>query len=153
VRMMHLHWTCCGSLDDVNDDAESSRESIATIQRYPNYTALRLVYVRVSDDGKFYDLQTSTSNRSIKIRHIHPSTLISSKKEDRAVLPHLAARSADHSFYFHPLLATLALIWSTTAGSASVLRSPSWSPSPATILRMMRRIILPDRVLGRSLTM
>jgi len=86
VRMMHLHWTCCGSLDDVNDDAESSRENIATIQRYPNYTALRLVYVRVSDDGKFYYLQTSTSNRSIKIRHIHPSTLISSKKEDQAVL-------------------------------------------------------------------
>lgn len=28
--------------------------------------------------------------------------------------------------------------------------SPSWSSSPAKILRMMRRIILPDRVLGRS---
>ena len=62
------------------------------------------------------------------------------------------------------------LIWSTTDGSASVDRSPSWSPSPAEILRCflrgpfrqlgistevrikrnrltrMRRIILPERV-------
>jgi hypothetical protein len=31
--------------------------------------------------------------------------------------------------------------------------SPNWSSSPAKIFRMMRRIILPDRVLGRSGTM
>ena len=30
------------------------------------------------------------------------------------------------------------LIWSTTDGSASVDRSPSWSPSPAEILRCLR---------------
>lgn len=32
----------------------------------------------------------------------------------------------------------------------TVVMSPSWSSSPAKILRMMRRMILPDRVLGRS---
>jgi len=42
---------------------------------------------------------------------------------------------------------------STTLGSANVLRSPNWSPSPEEILRMIRRMILPDRVLGRSGTM
>ena len=39
------------------------------------------------------------------------------------------------------LCATFSLICSTTAGSASVLRSPSWSPSPATISRIIRLMI------------
>jgi pyruvate/2-oxoglutarate dehydrogenase complex dihydrolipoamide dehydrogenase (E3) component len=37
----------------------------------------------------------------------------------------------------------------TTAGSARVDVSPSWSASLAAILRRMRRMILPERVLGR----
>lgn len=37
--------------------------------------------------------------------------------------------------------ATFCLITSTTLGSAIVLKSPSWSPSPATIFLRMRRII------------
>lgn len=68
------------------------------------------------------------------------------------------------------IAATLALMTSTTEGSARVLRSPSWSPSPAMILRMIRRMIygiislqevrgrklvctFPDRVFGKSDTM
>ena len=38
---------------------------------------------------------------------------------------------------------------STTAGSASVEVSPSWSCSLAAIFRRIRRMILPERVLGR----
>ena len=38
----------------------------------------------------------------------------------------------------------------TTAGSASVVVSPSSAVSRVAILRRMRRMILPDRVLGRS---
>jgi hypothetical protein len=38
---------------------------------------------------------------------------------------------------------------STTAGSAKVEVSPSWSCSLAAILRRMRRMILPERVFGR----
>src|SRR3546814_20642374 len=37
---------------------------------------------------------------------------------------------------------------STTPGSASVLVSPSWSGAFSAILRRMRRMILPERVLG-----
>lgn len=39
---------------------------------------------------------------------------------------------------------------STTLGSANVLVSPRLSVSCATILRRMRRIILPERVMGRD---
>src|SRR5690606_24173721 len=42
-----------------------------------------------------------------------------------------------------------AIHWSTTAGSASVVVSPMFSSSLAAILRRMRRMILPERVLGR----
>ena len=43
----------------------------------------------------------------------------------------------------------LAFSSSTTDGSASVLTSPSSSPRPSAILRRMRRMTLPERVLGR----
>src|SRR5688500_15490864 len=39
--------------------------------------------------------------------------------------------------------------FSTTDGSASVEISPSWSCSFAAILRRIRRMIFPERVLGR----
>ena len=46
-------------------------------------------------------------------------------------------------------LLLVAINVSTTLGSVSVLTSPSSDVSPAAILRRMRRMILPERVLGR----
>ena len=48
-----------------------------------------------------------------------------------------------------PYLTLFATSSSTTAGSASVLVSPSPSTSFAAILRKIRRMILPERVFGR----
>src|SRR6478672_1126469 len=55
---------------------------------------------------------------------------------------HLLAASTSSAF---------CLISSTTAGSRRVVVSPSWWPSAMS--RSSRRMILPERVLGRSLTM
>jgi len=54
------------------------------------------------------------------------------------------ARAADQSYP-----GRLATRFSTTEGSASVLVSPRLSNSFSAILRRMRRMILPERVLGR----
>jgi len=40
--------------------------------------------------------------------------------------------------------------WARDETQRTVVVSPSWSSSPAKILRMIRRMILPDRVLGKS---
>lgn len=55
--------------------------------------------------------------------------------------------------HFFFVLLTTSIILSTTDGSLNVLVSPSESSSPLKILRKIRRMILPDLVLGRSSTM
>lgn len=65
--------------------------------------------------------------------------------------PHtMPSLRCNHFFLF---CLTLSMILSTTLGSLSVDVSPKLSSSPLRILRRMRRMILPDRVLGRSSTM
>ncbi len=48
-----------------------------------------------------------------------------------------------------PIFARFLMMSSTTAGSARVDVSPSWSMSLLATLRRMRRMILPDLVLGK----
>ena len=63
---------------------------------------------------------------------------------------HLSRGIADLDYFLSFASCTVSIILSTTDGSARVEVSPSWSSSPARIFRRMRRMILPDRVLGRS---
>ncbi len=53
-----------------------------------------------------------------------------------------AAQRAVHLFFVE-------MSMSTTLGSVRVLVSPSSEVSPEAILRRMRRMILPERVLGK----
>ena len=55
-----------------------------------------------------------------------------------------SVKFVSRGFYCFPLTSA-----STTAESASVVMSPIWSVWSSAILRRMRRMILPERVLGR----
>lgn len=69
-----------------------------------------------------------------------------------AAASYLQENSAPQAHFFRSLW-TIEMIFSTTDGSERVEMSPSWSSSPARIFLRIRRMILPDRVLGRSGTM
>src|SRR3546814_16531115 len=67
---------------------------------------------------------------------------------------HRSAKSGSSVFLnAYPLnFSAPSLISSTTAGSSSVVISPTLDVSPSAILRRIRRMILPDRGFGRPLT-
>jgi hypothetical protein len=112
ARKMHVrHLTACGLLHDVNDDTNQSRENIATIHdTLITHITLHLVYILMC-------AQQILSFETLLVRQSTENQILRLSKKER--------RCCYYCGYVYPLLATVALIWSTTDGSASVLRSPS----------------------------
>jgi hypothetical protein len=106
---------------------------------YPSHCCIVIGVAAVDGDGITHEIRAHSIFHSRR-----PKTYIHCRCTSPVFL-HPRSFPATHAGF-----ATISLMSSTTAGSASVVRSPSWSPSPATILRSTRRMILPERVFGRS---
>src|SRR5579862_5755602 len=88
----------------------------------------------------------AAESSSTSVASASPRDLFERTRQMLPGWPAFAGHDIEGSYAFFTALRTRS---STTLGSASVVVSPRFDVSPSAILRRMRRMILPERVLGR----